>query len=173
MKIILPAFLIAFLIGCANRQVSQPSKSSTASPPTKVSREGHQWLVPKGWVPVEPPGPLQFTAYIVPDLANDANVMVFKLDNYNYGILANVNRCHDQVGLPHIDEGSLKDISWPVKSASGERGTAFRIVGKEKSVLFAAFTQGETRWHFKMKAPNALAERQREAFDRFIGSFHF
>jgi hypothetical protein len=172
MKNILPAFLLALLLGCANRQVNQPSKSSAALSLSKSSPEGPQWLVPKGWVAVEPRGFLQVAAFVIPDVSGDAHVTVLHLTNYTYGLFANVNRCREQVSLPPIDASLFKDVSRPAKTASGDLGTAFRIVGKEKSILFAAFTRGETTWFFKLMAPNALAERQRDAFDYFIDSFH-
>jgi hypothetical protein len=168
---ILPAVLLALLLGCANRQLDRRSNSSAALSPAIASPEAPQWLVPTGWVTVEPPGPFQVAAFAILDGSGDAHVFVMALTNYTYGLFANVNRCREQVGLPPIDASILKDNSRPVKTASGDLGTAFRIVGKEKSILFAAFTRGEVTWFFKMTAPNALAERERDAFDHFIGSF--
>jgi len=154
---IIAALLVSLFIGC--------SKHSPTATPAK-------WLVPKGWVAVKHPEPLQVAAFVIPDASGDAHVTVLQLTNYPYALLANVNRCRDQISLPPIDASLLNGVSRPAKTASGDLGTAFRIVGKEKSILYAAFTRGETTWFFKLMAPNALAERQRDAFEYFIDSFH-
>jgi hypothetical protein len=173
MKNILPAFLLALLLGCANRQGNQPSESSAALSSSKSSPEGSRWLVPKGWIAVDHLQPLQVAAFVIPDASGDAHVTVLQMTNYPYGLQANVNRWRAQVGLTPIDADLLKGVSRPAKTASGALGTAFRLVGKEKSILCAAFTRGETTYFFKLMAPNALAERQRDAFEHFIHSFHF
>jgi len=153
--------------------MNQPSAAMSL----KSSPEVPQWLVPTGWVAVEPvagslTNAFQVLAFEIPDVSGHAHVKVLKLTNYPYALLPNVNRCREQVSLPPIDASLLKDISRPAKTASGDLGTAFQIVGKEKSILFAAFSRGETTWFFKLMAPNALAERQRDAFDFFIRSFY-
>lgn len=173
MKSILPPILLALLLGCAKGQVNQPSISSPALSSSDSSRRSPQWLVPRGWVAVEPPGILQFATFVIPnDVSGDAIVMVSRITNYTFGLLGNVNRSRAQVSLPPIDEALLKDVSRPVMTASGDSGTAFQIVGKERSILLAHFIRGDTTWYFKLKAPNTLAEEHQEDFDHFIGSFH-
>jgi len=164
--------LVALSAGCVNHQANQPSKSAAALSPPESLSERPKWLVPTGWVAVEPSGVLQVAAFAIPDVSGDTHMTVLKLNNYPYALLANVNRWREQVGLPPVESSFLKDISRPAKTASGDIGTAFQIVGKEKSILAAAFTRGDTTWFFKLIAPNVMAQRQRDSFDYFIGSFH-
>jgi len=167
----LSLFLVGLLSGCATGHRTQPPIPEAAVPQPKSESESGKWVVPAGWVPIEP-APLEVAGFTIPDASGDGRVRVMKLNDYHFPLLANANRCREQIGLGPIDEGSLNEILKPVQTASGEQGKAFQLVGAEKSVLFAAFVRGETTWFFKLTAPNPLAEKQRDSFDQFIGSFH-
>jgi hypothetical protein len=128
-------------------------------------------VVPAGWVSTVP-APLEIISFSIPDAAGDGQAKVMKLNDYQYPLLLNVNRCREQIGSGPIDEYLLNKIWKPVKTTSGEEGKAFELIGAEKSVLFAAVVRGEATWFFKLMAPNNLAWKQRASFYQFISSFN-
>ena len=134
--------------------------------------DGSKWLVPSGWIALEPSRGLEIAAFEIPHVSGKVRVAVLRINDYEYGLLPNVNRWRSQIGLGPIEAGALSEISKPVETASGDFGKAFQIIGAEKSILAAAFVRGETSWFFKLIAPNALAELQKDSFDVLIGSFH-
>ena len=167
-----PLLLVGLLPGCATRQANKPLQSEVGLPqPGKVPPEP-KWVVPAGWVKAEPSVSFEVARYTIPGADGDGLVKVNKLKDYNYGLLANVNRWREQVGLGFIDSGSLKSISTPTTTASGDSGTAIHIVGAEKSIVAAVFIRGDTTWFIRLIAPNELAELQLDSFDKFTRSFH-
>jgi hypothetical protein len=134
--------------------------------------ENGKWVVPSGWIALEPSRGFEIAAFAIPDVSGEGYVAVLRINDYDYGLLPNVNRWRSQIGLGPIETGSLSEISKPVETASGDCGKAFQIIGTENSILAAAFVRGETSWFFKLIAPNALAELQKDSFDVLIASFH-
>jgi len=130
-----------------------------------------KWVVPAGWVSTVP-APLEVITFAIPDAAGDGQAKVMKVNGNQFPLLPNANRCRQQIGLGLIDQYSLNEILKPVKTASGEQGKAFELIGAEKSVFFAAVVRGESTWFFKLMAPNNLAWKQRDSFYQFISSFY-
>ena len=166
----LPVIVALLVVACVGRETDTPGKTKPLV--SNTPSEGSHWIVPPGWIERVPPRRLELASFTIPSESGDGEVVVVRIEDYEYGLLPNVNRWRSQIGLEPINGKSMSEVSQSVEAASGELGNAFRFVGTKQTILSAAFVRGDTKWFFKLIAPNSVAELQKESFDTFIASFH-
>jgi hypothetical protein len=131
--------------------------------------------VPAGWKEVAG-GSLRAASFEVADGDQKLNISVTPLaaEGPAGDIVQNVNRWRGQVGLPSLSPEEIatslrklegQGIEWQVvelagTSQSGEQQTILGAIGKTKTAT----------WFVKATGPDALAKREKEHFDQFVGS---
>ena len=170
-----PKFL-AWLRSVDTGERGGAASASEAAPAPKPSTEPAeglpQWTVPAGWKP-SGPRPMRLASFEVPDPAGAGDVSVSSLAGDGGGLLANVNRWRGQVGLPAVDEPTLRREAKEVRTADGDVGLLVDLPGGDKRILGAIVPHGGQSWFFKLTASSALVERQRASFESFVRSVKF
>jgi hypothetical protein len=108
----------------------------------------------------------------VEDGGASALLTVSKFPDDAGGLLANVNRWRDQVGLPRLSEEQLTKQGKKVEVGGG-KGLAVDFEGKERRVVGAIVSRKGMTWFIKMDGPAELVGKQKAAFDKFVGSVKF
>jgi hypothetical protein len=134
------------------------------------------YSVPTGWKETGPrtkTGILILTTFQVRDGGEQAEVQVTPIAGPGIGLLENVNRWRQQVGLGAIGQAEL-DRSPPEKvRIGGEQGQLVDLAGPANRQLVAWVRHGEKTWYFKMLGAKELVGKQRAAFDSFLQSVKF
>jgi hypothetical protein len=133
------------------------------------------YKVPEGWKELPARG-FRVAAFDVADGDQRAEVTVIPLPRQ--GLLDNVNRWRDQLGLAPIDAEQLKQDVQQLKAAGGE-APYVDLLGPEKAagprlrLLAVPLDRGEQTWFFKMYGHAELVGRQKAAFESFVASVRF
>jgi hypothetical protein len=151
---------------------SAPAQATTAAP----SNEGKpNWQVPAGWREV--PGGQFLVAKF--NLAGEGNaqaaVNVSRSTGDGGGLLANVNRWRQQLGLSSLSEAELATSVTSVEVAGGKatlvdmRGTDARTAQPARVIGAVVSRSGQT-WFYKLMGDSKLVGNQKEAFTQFVQS---
>lgn len=149
--------------------------AGVASAPAQPGGPQLEWDKPAAWAE-QPASQMRLASYLftAPD-GTKADISVFVFPDAAGGLMANINRWRDQVGLAPVAEADIAttaehvDIvgqhAWRVDFAGTPAGGAgvTRIVGAIVPVSGSA-------WFFKMMGPDAVVSSQRAAFDEMIAS---
>lgn len=190
-----PCFAVVILLltlaatGCREKAVTYyetPHEERVAGPGGQAhsADDGHdhggpaarlEWDKPATWVE-QPASQMRLASYLftAPD-GTKADISVFVFPDAAGGLMANINRWRDQVGLAPVAEADIAttaehvDIvgqhAWRVDFAGTPAGGAgvTRIVGAIVPVSGSA-------WFFKMMGPDAVVSSQRETFSQMVAS---
>lgn len=152
------------------------SAANAGEPPKAAESEPSEglpeWTVPAGWKAAGP-RPMRLASFEVPDAAGAGDVSVSSLAGDGGGLLANVNRWRGQVGLPAVDEATLRREAKEIRTAGGDVGLLVDLAGGEKRILGAIVPHAGQSWFFKLTASSALIDRERGAFESFVRSVKF
>ena len=88
------------------------------------------------------------------------------------GLLANVNRWREQVGMPPIDDAQLREDLRPIEVA-GSPAHLVELVGSESATVGVILEQGSQSWFFKMTGPSDVVVGQKAAFESLVRSVRF
>ncbi len=156
--------------------VGLPAATSDApmaqqSLPQELAGDGESphWQVPAHWTVAEGSS-MRRGSFSVPGTGLDIAVTTFPGDVG--GMLANVNRWRDQIGLTRIGEGDLAEANAPIQTGAGP-ATITSLTGESQSTVAVTLMRGGSSWFFKMTGPTAEVEAERGAFLRFVQSAHF
>ena len=111
--------------------------------------------------------------FVIGDESAKAELNVSQLSGTGGGILANVNRWRNQLGLPPLNEG---DLTQQVRSFDVPGGKAMLVdmsgndpkTGQKARLLGAIVPQSEQSWFYKLMGNEQVIEREREVFTRFL-----
>jgi hypothetical protein len=158
--------------------IDGPSLPAT-TPVASISNEGKpNWQVPAGWTEV--PGG-QFLAAkfnIAGEGGAQAAVNVSTSSGDGGGLLANVNRWRQQLGLSPTSEADLAKSARSVEIAGGKatlvemEGTDART-GKAARVVGAIVPQSGQTWFYKLMGDSKLVEGEKEAFTKFVQAVRY
>ncbi|MFQ5598958.1 MAG: hypothetical protein ACE5G2_00230 [Candidatus Krumholzibacteriia bacterium] len=140
------------------------------------------WTLPPGWQ--EQPGTSRFrvATFRVTGAGHTAEVAVTRFPGDVGGLLANVNRWRDQVGLAPVraleeqpidhleidgNPAGLLDLIAPGAGADSEAARA------RKRMFVVLVSRPDMTWFLKMTGPEPLLEKQKDAFDAFVHSVRF
>jgi hypothetical protein len=158
----------------APRQPTQPGGGIFEKPSLKYD-------TPEGWKPV--PGDAGFVRAEAAFQAGEGDRRVDVTVTATAGeqaadLVENVARWRKQLRLPPADENEMRRDARPI-TVDGSAGHFFDLTGPESEgarrqrFLVVMVTRGRQTWSIKMSGPPDAVERQRAAFDRFVGSLRF
>jgi hypothetical protein len=156
---------------------------ATARPPRLASTNDReapsagkpQWEVPPGWQE-QPPGQMVLAKFALPGSDGaKAEVTVSSFPGDAGGPLANVNRWRGQVSLEPVDASQLDRLLTQLEVA-GRKAMLFDMTGLDRKTgqrarLIGVIvpSEGQT-WFYKLMGHEQVAERQKEAFIKFVQS---
>jgi hypothetical protein len=134
---------------------------------------------PEGWTDTGARGGIVtvLASFRVADSGQSAEVTVLPLSGQTGGLLANINRWREQVGLGEITQAQFdRDPPRSVKVAelpgqyydfTGPAGAA------QKRMLLVTVKRGEQTWYFKMVGPAGVVGKNKSKFESFVQSVKF
>jgi hypothetical protein len=140
------------------------------------SRAEAKFEVPANWSE-KTPGPMVMTAYNVAGDANgQAEVTVSKFPGEVGGMVANVNRWRQQLGLQALNDSEARNTV-KMLDVNGKkdaymvdlRGTNART-GKAARMLSIGVPRSGETWFFKLMGDEAVVEKESGAFVKFVQS---
>lgn len=149
--------------------------AAPAGPPA-----GFTFETPTGWV-AQPGSQFRLASFKVPGAGvPDADVAVTNFPGTVGGDFANINRWRGQLGLAPISEA---EFASSVTRVAGQHGMEFVVAdiestqpmlegGHRARMLAAILKVPDSTFFFKMTGETAHVAGQREAFTRFLQSFH-
>ena len=134
------------------------TKAETASTPI-INKEPRplRWLAPETWEE-ETPGQFQVALYRI---APGISAAVSKFPGEAGGMVANVNRWREQIGLEPSPETGGEIIAL---AESNSQAQWFELKGAERSILAAVIPVDGQTWFFKLDAPTVALEITRPSF---------
>jgi len=163
------------------RQSSTGTSTSTASDaPRSEQSEGPTWQAPAHWK-AGGPRPMRFASYSVPATGegDPADLSISSLGGDGGGVLTNLNRWRNQVGLPPLTEAAWNEEKKEVTTKGGRSALIMTMTGdrspdgqpKKTQILAAIIPHGDRTWFLKLTGDDALVTQETEAFVEFVRSF--
>jgi len=130
------------------------------------------WTVPAGWQ-AAPLTQFQIAKYAIADTAGaQATANISSLAGDGGGLLANVNRWCDQLGIAHLTDGDLAKL--PTIDASGVKATLVELsgtsAGKPAQLVGVVLPLGGQTWFYKLMGDASVVTPQKDAFIKFVQS---
>ena len=149
-----------------------PPQSHPAS--TSSADEGKpKWQVPPGWRETAG-GEMLIAKFLVagPEKAQAA-VNVSALSGDGGGLAANVNRWRRQLSLQPLADSEVEKQVQPLELASGkamlvDMSGADARTGQKTRLVGAIVPQASQTWFYKLMGSEALVEREKAAFTKFV-----
>jgi hypothetical protein len=157
--------------------MAAPADTATA-PPTPDDNSPATWTVPPDWQPT-PPAQFLLAEYAISGPGDaKAKVNVAELKGEGGGLLANVNRWRDQIGLAPIDENELAKQAQPLAAPGGKVSmvdfTGVDAETKKPTRLIGAMVEREgPSWFYKLMGDPPIVTKQKSAFVTFIQAAHY
>ena len=149
---------------------SPPNMAGPVVPPPQTDLP--KWDPPAHWRAAGEK-PMRLASFDIPgDAGAKGDLSISALGGGAGGLLANVNRWRTQLGLAGWEEAALAKESEKIQWNT-EVGTLVDLKGTEKRILGVILPRGERTWFFKLTAPDALVERERANFIKFVKSVRF
>lgn len=155
------------------------SSPAAATPAGSISNEGKpSWQVPAGWNEI-PGGQFLIAKFSIPGEGGaQAAVNVSMSSGDGGGLLANVNRWRQQLGLSAFSEADLAKSSASIEVTGGKAtlvdmsGTDART-GQPSRVIGAVVPQTGQTWFYKLMGDSKVVETQKDAFNQFLKSVKY
>jgi hypothetical protein len=125
--------------------------------------------LPEGWTLDPTPRPMRVATYIITDPGGPVEVALTRFPGDTGGVLGNINRWRQQVGLGPVTEAELPAT---VRSFAEGRGYGVEIENGDRTLLGAGVfdaASGQT-WFLKTTTTPAIAARVRAGFERVAAS---
>lgn len=110
--------------------------------------------------------------FTVRDGDQQVEISVTRLGGDGGGVIPNVNRWRQQVGLaaadPSAAETELDELEF-----AGEPADYAVLIGPDQAILGVIAQRDGSSWFVKLQGDAALAERQRQNFESFVRSIQF
>ncbi|HEY1380849.1 MAG TPA: hypothetical protein VGF55_28870 [Gemmataceae bacterium] len=126
---------------------------------------------PPGWQPLPATG-MRVAAFKVTDGGQSAEVTVIPLAGQAGGLLSNVNRWRDQIGLPDTTVDRLTKEAKMLDSPAGAV-VYVDLTGPKGRTLGGVLSHGGRSWFVKLQGPAELVGKQQAAFEAFVKSLRF
>jgi hypothetical protein len=143
-----------------------PATEAVAAVAASAPAAPTKWKTPADWKSV-PPGPMQSVKFAVPDQGTaKADVTISVFPNSTGGVLANVNRWRNQIGLPPVGEADLTKIVSPLDDKIPDSFLVDMTNGSRQ--LIGAIVPRDGQWYFfKLLGDAGAVAPQKEAFVTF------
>ena len=149
----------------------QKQAQSGAQGQTSSHKSPLGYTVPKGWTEKSVSG-MRAASFAAGEGEGLADVSVIRLVGTAGGMLANINRWRNQIGLAPVGDAELATLLQGIQ-VSGQPGKLLDIAGTGDGArrTVAAFAQrGGSSWFFKMTGPAEAVGAQKAAFLSFMQS---
>lgn len=126
-----------------------------------------RWNIPAGWTETEPGAFLVAKFILRGERGETGQVNISSSRGDGGGLIANINRWRQQLGLP---AWSAQELARAVREVQTKGGPAVlvELESADTSVLGAIVTRPDETWFYKLTAPPTLAAAQREMFWQFV-----
>ena len=144
--------------------------------PMRDSRSSEQltYDTPENWQSTPASG-MRRAAFTIESDGQSAEMTVIVLPGTAGGLLANVNRWRDQVGLQPLSEDELASGSQEI-AVAGQMGRFVQLDGvdaESQSILGVILQRPEQSWYFKLKGDSELVQNEQARFEEFMSSVQF
>lgn len=153
---------------------SQAVPASSRETATEGNFQYH--VVPEGWV-AQPPRGMRAASFVIRDGEVKAEVTAIPLSGAAGGLVANVNRWRDELGLKKATE---QEIQTEVETLEidGKQASFVEIEGpasqtNSERTLGVIYNRNSRTWFFKMRGESDLVSRNKTAFQEWVQSVHF
>jgi len=152
--------------------------SGIAAPP--APSVGFTFETPSGWV-AQPASQFRLASFKIAGAGvPDADIAITNFPGTVGGDFANINRWRGQFGLAPVSEAEFPGT---IQRVTGQHGVEFIVTeiestqpmiegGHRARMLAAILKQPDSTFFFKLTGETSLVAGQREAFVRFLQSFH-
>ena len=145
---------------------------------TAADRASLTYATPDGWVKQPNPSGLRAAAFDIRDADRRAEVTAIPLSGEAGGLLANLNRWRDEIGLAPVERGELDKVVQRIDVAGLPAHYAHLVGpdstdGQREAILTVVLLREDRTWFFKMKGHAELVARQKPAFEQWVRSVRF
>ncbi len=173
-----PAFVqflksVSFVAGEQVQLVNPPKVVSTNTKRAPAADSGQPaWSVPAGWQEV-PAGQMQVARFAVPGEGGaKAELGVSMLTGTGGGMLPNVNRWRNQIGLGEISESEMNNLLTSVEIPGGKATfidlSGTNRAGQKTRLIGAVVPQANQTWFYKLMGDPSVIEGQKDAFTKYV-----
>jgi hypothetical protein len=165
---------IVDMTGGGRDEPAAASPAPAAPPAVPPAGEGPlAFDAPPGWQPQPvPPNSMRVAAFKVTAGDKSAEVTIIPLAGQAGGLLANVNRWRDQIGLPPTTDDQLRKDAKMLDSRAGAV-VYVDLTGPKGRTLGGTLLHGGRSWFVKMNGPAYVVGAQQAAFEAFVQSLRF
>lgn len=155
------AFAKSFRLDTMGRAGPGTAGESRAGIEDQLSRQP----VPSNWTVEDMAGGILAAAFTATNEDGGARITATSLLNDGGGLLANVNRWREQLGL-----GSVGAVDGAIFGAVGPGTTLVSLTNAAGTdhMIVAMAASGQATWFFKIRGTPAGVEREREAFEAYV-----
>lgn len=183
-----PAIILAFLLGCADKQTERPATSNAALRPASAhsSSSDLKFTAPPTWVVQTPSSSMRKAQYLLPRVAGDpedAEMVVYYFQGQGGSVQANVDRWLGQFtkpdGTPASDSAKVSrkeshgipltivDVSGTYVASMGPMQAEAKP--KQNFRLLAAVAEPSSGpWFFKLTGPAKTVGKWEASFHTFL-----
>jgi len=129
------------------------------------------WTVPASWTE-QGGSPMRRGSFGADGSAGSVDIAITSFPGDVGGLLANVNRWRQQIGIAPIADSEL-ETSVERLQINGREAIYTELEGSSQATLAAIFEHDGQSWFIKMTGPVASVSEQEEAFRQFINSIRF
>lgn len=147
--------------------------ASSSAPARSRAPKTFSYTVPEGWSEDPDPQSMSLASFKVKEGDAAGEVTVSAFPGPAGGLLANVNRWREQVGLGKIGEDQLTREAIAIE-VDGKKSTYVDLAGSgQKRILGVVVPREDKTWFFKFMGPTDLLSKHKPAFEAFVKSVHF
>lgn len=168
-------FLKSVIVRAGKKPIrARATPGPQASPAPSHDHDAPQptWETPEHWVAGKQSS-MRIGSYTV--RGSDGESLDFSITTFPGdvgGLMANVNRWLEQVGLEKVDQDGLRNYLSPIK-IDGKSAQLMVAENDEQSLYAAMYFGGESSWFFKIMGDTALAKVEKNNFLNLLNSFCF
>jgi hypothetical protein len=159
-----------------HRKTSKPMHVEVPAAPALVPAGAQlpfRYEVPAGWKQQERPAGISVVSYEVRDDRNRAEITITSLSGKAGGVIGNIVRWREQVGLPATSEAEIRRQIKVLPTAGVEANyvdLASPPGKKDARILGAIVPLEQNTWFIKMTGPTDLVGREKANFEAFVKS---
>jgi hypothetical protein len=165
---------------------SEPVQFANAPHPvsTNLKRTPHEnsekpvWVTPPGWQEV-PAGQMLVAKFVIGGTAGSkAELNISNLGGTGGGLLANLNRWRNQLGLAPVADSDLQKQLQPLDVSGGKAmltdmsGTDMKT-GQKARLVGAIVPLADQTWFYKLMGDEQVVEKEKETFVKFVQTIKY
>ncbi|MBP8258671.1 MAG: hypothetical protein KA118_03290 [Verrucomicrobia bacterium] len=159
-----------------SRRSQQPVESEVESGLRPEVAKLPKWTVPSDWKPLDTRSPLTLARFRTTGEAGRAaeiTVVTTKPQAFGIKVVDHVNRWHQQVGQPAVQESDLKSHTSQVQTPFGDL-LVVEVSGKDDqtsvpvTLIGAILQRPEAEYFYRIRGDSSVVDSQKEAFLKFV-----